>query len=86
MFELMLALSGLALPPLLGLALPAGGEAGPGQGDGGAPGRGLGVLKLFLLRPRPIDILVESDLLKPSRGVGGPLSRGEGVRDMVSRP
>ena len=66
-------LTGLALPRL-GLDLPA-----PGHGDGGAPGRGLGLLKLFLDRPRPIDILEESDLLKPSLGVGGPLSLGEGV-------
>ena len=87
-------LTGRPLPPLLALALTAAGEAGPGQGDGGAevrdcdgvrePGRGLGVFKLFLDLPRPIDIRAESDLWKPSLGVGGPLRRGEGVLDMVS--
>ena len=40
---------------------------------------GLAVLTLDLVRPRPIDIRAESDRWKPSRGVVGPLSRGEGV-------
>ena len=76
--------------PLAGLGLRLAGEAaeagrGPGEGDGGwgelrETEEGLGgVLRLFLLRPRPIDIRAESDLWNPSRGVEGPRSRGEAV-------
>ena len=78
--------------PLLGLGLRLAGEAGrgPGEGDGGGwgeprdpPGLGLADFRLLLLRPRPMDILAESERWKPSRGVVGPLGvclrRGEGV-------
>ena len=87
-------LTGRPLPPLAGLGLRLAGEAGrgpeegegEGEGEGGGwgeprdpPGLGLAVFRLVLLRPRPIDILAESERWKPSRGVVGALSRGEGV-------
>ena len=86
--------TGLPLPPLLSRGLREAGEAGAGLGEGGAevrdsdgvrePGRGLGLFKLFLDLLRPIDIRAESERWKPSLGVGGPLSLGGGVFDMVS--